>query len=132
MPQEKHITKSGKVSHSKTTNPYKDTYQGRYRCTQEEQKIISAMAQQAGLNVGEYVRRKALGNPVYSAGELRLVGLLQAIHRDLWGWRHEQGITLDYPTHSVMTGAARKLREALKELLKKDWKEEPIAEAEPK
>lgn len=97
-------------------NPRAGMKQTRFSCSVEEYQIIQKEAEHARLSVNEYVRRRALGKPIINADKWLILAQLRAIHRDLWGWRYDQEIKLDFPTHTAITQTAAKVRKALTDL----------------
>lgn len=97
-------------------NPRAGMKQTRFSCTPEEYSIIQAEAQHAKMSVNEYVRKRALGKPILNADRWLILAQLRAIHRDLWGWRYDREIMLDFPTHTTITQTAAQVRKALADI----------------
>ena len=97
-------------------NPRAGMKQTRFSCTPEEYQIIQKEAEHAKMSINEYVRKRALGKPIINADKWLILAQLRAIHKDLWGWRHEQGVTLDFPIYAEFSRIRNELRKALTDL----------------
>lgn len=107
QPKQIRYTKSGKPAKNKESNTYKGLVQPRYHITPIEYDVIKKRAEESGLSLNEYTRRRLLGHPVYSAEAFHVVGLLQAIHSRLWGMKSEDR----HVKYEVMT----EIRQAVEE-----------------
>lgn len=106
-PKQVRLTRTGKPAKNRETNTYKGLVQPRYHITPTEYSVIQKRAEEAGLSLNEYTRRRLLGHPIYSAEAFHVVGLLQAVHSRLWGMKAED--------RTVKYQIMQEIRQAVKE-----------------